>query len=65
MRETKTVTVKIASVERGKPLPVTDPNCPLCHGAGIVTDYVDYGDTSVPVDAWCECVGVEDSNESV
>ena len=33
-----------------------DPNCPICHGVGIVKDWVDYGSTVVSLDSYCNCV---------
>ena len=33
-----------------------DPQCPFCDGTGVVTDWVPYGDTSVPMVSECECV---------
>lgn len=32
------------------------PDCKLCHGEGIVTDRVDYGSTTAPMDSYCSCV---------
>ena len=33
-----------------------DPHCQCCHGRGVVTDWVDYGSTVVPLDSTCDCV---------
>jgi len=30
--------------------------CKYCHGTGFVSDWVDYGSTSVPLDSTCDCV---------
>ena len=32
-----------------------DAACPYCRGTGIVTDWVDYGSTRVPMDSECDC----------
>jgi hypothetical protein len=34
---------------------MNDPKCTICHGSGVVVDYVDYGSTIVPMDSYCEC----------
>jgi DnaJ-class molecular chaperone len=31
-------------------------NCKHCHGTGIVTDWVPYGSTNVPMDSDCDCM---------
>lgn len=36
--------------------PGADPDCPSCHGQGYVTDWVDYGSTTVPMNTTCECM---------
>ena len=40
-----------------------DPDCPMCHGAGVVTDWVDYGSTRVPMETGCECVYADDPSD--
>lgn len=30
--------------------------CEFCHGTGTVSDWVDYGMTSVPIESTCDCV---------
>jgi hypothetical protein len=36
--------------------PGADPDCIYCHGQGYVTDWVDYGSTTVPMNTGCECI---------
>lgn len=36
--------------------PGADPDCKFCHGEGFVTDWVDYGSTTVPMQTACECM---------
>lgn len=36
--------------------PHANPKCPYCHGSGTVTDWVDYGSTTVPMESPCDCV---------
>ena len=43
--------------------PKPNPDCSYCHGTGIVTDYVPYGSTNVPMDTECECVVYDDDIE--
>ena len=45
--------------------PAADPACPMCHGTGVVKDWVDYGSTVVSMDSVCECVeDVEDADSA-
>jgi RecJ-like exonuclease len=37
-----------------------NPNCRYCHGTGIVTDWVPYGSTNVPMDSDCDCMYEDD-----
>lgn len=30
-------------------------SCKYCHGNGVVTDWVDYGSTRVPMETGCDC----------
>lgn len=38
--------------------------CSLCHGRGVIVDWVDYGSTQVPLESLCSCVTdqVDDEN---
>lgn len=29
--------------------------CRICHDTGVVTDWVDYGSTRIPMDSSCDC----------
>jgi hypothetical protein len=37
--------------------------CPYCHGTGLITDWVDYGSTRVPMDSDCDCVFEDETDE--
>jgi hypothetical protein len=41
-----------------------DPKCPICHGTGTVTDWVDYGSTRVPIETPCECLGSDEEDST-
>ncbi len=32
------------------------PGCESCNGTGIVTDMVDWGSATVPLESYCDCV---------